>query len=123
MSLSNFYSKMTAGEYELEKEAHELEKLAAEEEAAGRITARGFMDELYKLANQPANTPTTNYIAQKPNFIERRLGVKTRYRAEPVKKQSTFTTAKRQMKAHKSRRVGDIRSIRSQRLNQAYNAR
>ena len=34
----------------MEKEAAELEKLAAEEEAAGRITARGFMDELHKMA-------------------------------------------------------------------------
>jgi len=35
---------------EADEKTAELQKQAAEEEAAGRITARGFMDELQKLA-------------------------------------------------------------------------
>ncbi len=50
MSLSELYEQMAYADLELEKEAGEMDKLAAEEDAAGRITARGFMDELTKLA-------------------------------------------------------------------------
>lgn len=50
MSLANLYEKLTSTDEEMAKEAEEHEKVAAEEEAAGRITARGFMDELNKLA-------------------------------------------------------------------------
>jgi hypothetical protein len=39
---------------ELEKQAAELWKQAEEEDAAGRIMARGFADELNKLAEGPA---------------------------------------------------------------------
>lgn len=38
---------------ELEKQAAELVKQAEEEDAAGRIMARGFADELHKLAQPP----------------------------------------------------------------------
>lgn len=50
MSLAEFLNEMEAYDDEMNKEAAELEKMAAEEEAAGRIMARGFMDELNKLA-------------------------------------------------------------------------
>lgn len=50
MSLAEFLNEMEAADEELTKEAAELEKQAAEEDAAGRIMARGFMDELNKLA-------------------------------------------------------------------------
>ena len=50
MSLVDLYAAMEESDHELTKEAEELEKLAAEEEAAGRIMARGFMDELNKVA-------------------------------------------------------------------------
>lgn len=49
MSLSDLYAFMEANDEEMAKEAQELDKLAAEEDAAGRIMARGFMDELNKL--------------------------------------------------------------------------
>jgi hypothetical protein len=42
---------------ELESSQEEMTKQAAEEEAAGRIMARGFMDELNKLAALPAEKP------------------------------------------------------------------
>lgn len=50
MSLVDVLNQLENADEEMEKEAQELEKIAAEEEAAGRITARGFMDELNKLA-------------------------------------------------------------------------
>lgn len=50
MSLADLYEKLAAVDHEAQAEQQEHEKLAAEEEAAGRITARGFMDELNKLA-------------------------------------------------------------------------
>jgi hypothetical protein len=52
MSLADLYNAMEANDHEMVKEAEELEKIAAEEEAAGRIMARGFMDELNKLAQE-----------------------------------------------------------------------
>lgn len=45
MSLARFYETMI-------EEEEEMQKVAAEEEAAGRIAARGFLDELNKLAQQ-----------------------------------------------------------------------
>lgn len=45
MSLAKFYETMVSDEEEIEKQA-------ADEEAAGRIMARGFLDELHKLAEQ-----------------------------------------------------------------------
>nr|NIR12959.1 hypothetical protein [Desulfobacterales bacterium] len=50
MSLVDVLNQLETADEEMEKEAQEHEKIAAEEEAAGRITARGFMDELNKLA-------------------------------------------------------------------------
>lgn len=50
MSLVDVLNQLETADEEMKKEAAELEKIAAEEEAAGRITARGFMDELNKLA-------------------------------------------------------------------------
>ena len=49
MSLADLYAVMEQTDQEMVKEAEEFEKIAAEEEAAGRIMARGFMDELNKL--------------------------------------------------------------------------
>ena len=46
---------------ELEKQAAELVKQAEEEDAAGRIMARGFADELHKLAEGPG-------LTRRPNF-------------------------------------------------------
>jgi hypothetical protein len=50
MSLVDVLNYLESSDEEMQKEASEMEKIAAEEEAAGRITARGFMDELNKLA-------------------------------------------------------------------------
>ena len=50
MGLTELYNQIADSDEEFQKEAAELDKLAAEEEAAGRITARGFMDELMKLS-------------------------------------------------------------------------
>jgi hypothetical protein len=54
MSLANLLNTLEACDHEMNKEAEEMNKLAAEEEAAGRIMARGFMDELHKLAEVPS---------------------------------------------------------------------
>ena len=57
MGLTELYNQIADSDEELQKEAAEQEKLAAEEEAAGRITARGFMDELQKLAAPATRAP------------------------------------------------------------------
>lgn len=49
-SLQDVYNQIASQDVELEKRAGELLKQAEEEDAAGRITARGFADELAKLA-------------------------------------------------------------------------
>lgn len=49
-SLQDVYNQIASQDAELEKQASELIKQAEEEDAAGRITARGFADELSKLA-------------------------------------------------------------------------
>ena len=52
-SLTELYENMLVPQdEELEKQAGELIKQAEEEDAAGRIMARGFADELNKLASQ-----------------------------------------------------------------------
>lgn len=49
-SLTEIHEKLAAADNVIAAQNAELEKEAAEEEAAGRITARGFYDELSKLA-------------------------------------------------------------------------
>lgn len=57
MSLADLYEKIAAEDVEEQyEETSEIEKLAEEYDAAGRIMARGFMDELDKLA-QAAGPP------------------------------------------------------------------
>lgn len=55
-SLQDVYNQIASQDAELEKQASELIKQAEEEDAAGRITARGFADELSKLAAHHAAT-------------------------------------------------------------------
>ena len=50
MSLVSLMAELESHDEEMSKEAQEHMKLEAEEDAAGRIMARGFMDELDKLA-------------------------------------------------------------------------
>lgn len=50
-SLTEVHQKIAAQDAELEKQAAEMLKIAEEQEAAGRIMARGFADELHKLAD------------------------------------------------------------------------
>ena len=51
-SLTEFYdTQLVPLDAELEKQAAEMEKQAAEENYCGRIMARGFADELNKIAN------------------------------------------------------------------------
>lgn len=53
MSLADMYEKIASYDYDVEDQYEELsdtEKTAAEYDAAGRIMARGFADELSKLA-------------------------------------------------------------------------
>lgn len=52
-TLTEVYEKVASQDVELEKQAAELVKQAEEEDAAGRIMARGFADELSKLAESP----------------------------------------------------------------------
>lgn len=49
-TLVDVYNSLAPIDAELEKQASQLVKQAQEEDAAGRITARGFIDELNKLA-------------------------------------------------------------------------
>lgn len=51
---------------ELEKQAEEMWKEAEEEDAAGRIMARGFADELNKLAQPGQPVPVGGTIKSKP---------------------------------------------------------
>jgi len=79
MSLSDLYDVMVSNDEEMFKEASEMEKLATEEDAAGRIMARGFMDELNKLAADvntkfkpmviPKNAPGSSVPAPRPKSI------------------------------------------------------
>lgn len=52
-SLTELYEQiLVPQDQELEKQAGEMLKIAEEEDAAGRIMARGFADELNKLASE-----------------------------------------------------------------------
>jgi len=63
-SLTELYNEAIVPlDAELEKQAAELIKQAEEEDAAGRIMARGFADELNKLAETP-KLP----VMRQPNF-------------------------------------------------------
>ena len=54
MSLRDLYENLILpADAELHKQAAELAKTAEEEDAAGRIMARGFVDEMQKLAQGP----------------------------------------------------------------------
>lgn len=73
-SLTDLYTQaLVPMDQELEKQAAELYKQAEEEDACGRIMARGFADELNKLAGAPfkrtpAPPPTIEKTkAMKPN--------------------------------------------------------
>nr|MBP9824082.1 hypothetical protein [Thermoanaerobaculia bacterium] len=50
-SLTEVHQAISSKDAELEKQAAVLIKQAEEEDAAGRIMARGFADELHKLAD------------------------------------------------------------------------
>jgi hypothetical protein len=50
-SLTEVYNQLDSKDAELEKQAAEIIKIGEEEDAAGRIMARGFADELHKLAD------------------------------------------------------------------------
>jgi hypothetical protein len=64
--LTDVYNQVASRDADLEKQAAELYKQAEEEAYAGRITARGFADELQKLARFGENMPET--IKSKPGF-------------------------------------------------------
>ena len=81
MSLVDVLAQLEGVDEEIQKEASEQEKIAQEEEAAGRIMARGFMDELNKLAAE-------NNMTFKPDVV-------TRSKAAPSK--STVTVGKPQL--------------------------
>jgi len=59
-SLIDIYANLEATDGELAKEAEEFTKVAAEEYAAGAITARGFMDECEKIAELESVRAKTN---------------------------------------------------------------
>jgi hypothetical protein len=65
MSLTDMYEKIASYDEEIEQQYSELsdtEKTAAEYDAAGRIMARGFADELNKLAQMPPTGPSESLI-------------------------------------------------------------
>lgn len=51
-SLTEILEKLAEKDTELEKQAEEMHKLAEEEDAAGRIMARGFADELNNIVSR-----------------------------------------------------------------------
>jgi hypothetical protein len=53
-NLTDVYNQFASIDDELEKQASEMVKQAEEEQFAGRIMARGFADEMNKLAGSPA---------------------------------------------------------------------
>ena len=58
-SLTDLYNEaIVPMDVELEKQATEMVKQAEEEDAAGRIMARGFADELNKIAGNEPPSPT-----------------------------------------------------------------
>jgi len=60
-NLTDIHNQLSAADQVyLEKHAEQI-KIAEEEDAAGRIMARGFADELTKLAG-PAKSPLTNTV-------------------------------------------------------------
>lgn len=63
-NLTDVYNQVASHDAELEKQAAQMIKQAEEEDAAGRIMARGFADELNKIA-QPQGTFDT---LKKPGF-------------------------------------------------------
>jgi len=66
MGLVDIHEQLSSYDSELEKEAAvEYEKLA-EEDAAGRIMARGFMDELQKIAGGLAPITPGQTVKSKP---------------------------------------------------------
>ena len=65
MSLADFHAAMEENDHEMTKEAEGLEKLAAEEDAAGRIMARGFMDEMNKIAELDKEAGPIDWVRKK----------------------------------------------------------
>lgn len=82
MSLVDIYDVMSGQDVELEKAAAEEFAKLAEEDAAGRIMARGFMDELDKLAER--TLPITGGVE-----VERAVRQAMRTPARASKKKST----------------------------------
>lgn len=74
-SLTDVYETISAADAELlEKQAAHI-KQAEEEDAAGRIMARGFMDELHKLAQEPA----VQGFSDKTNKMTKAPSIKANY--------------------------------------------
>ena len=81
-NLTDVYNQFASIDEQLEKQASEMVKQAEEEEFAGRIMARGFADEMNKLAqwgqggpqaarvsgqiNQPRTNPRGTQMAEAP---------------------------------------------------------
>lgn len=63
-SLTEVHQAISSKDAELEKQAAVLIKQAEEEDAAGRIMARGFFDEFYKLAEGIATTAPDNQMTE-----------------------------------------------------------
>lgn len=106
MSLVDVLNQLEYVDGEMEKEASEMEKIAAEEEAAGRITARGFMDELNKLAAgmtfKPQKVgPSSAALPQKNVGGAVPPPVKPGSAVEPGKRAGTVATQKRQKRIYR----------------------
>ena len=63
-NLTDVYNALQQVDEPLIKQAEEMQKLAEEEDAAGRIMARGFADELNKLAGIMDPAPQLNIDPQ-----------------------------------------------------------
>lgn len=74
-SLSEVYGAMTEKDQELLEKQAAMKIAADEEDAAGRIMARGFADELHKLADGVPSIPAASQeIVKSPGFGSLKLG-------------------------------------------------
>jgi hypothetical protein len=68
MGLADLYEKLASIDEEVANEMSETEKLAAEHDAAGRIMARGFADELNKISQESMKFKPTEISPSSANL-------------------------------------------------------
>jgi len=103
MSLAEMYEKIASMDQDVEEQYEELndvEKTAQEYDAAGRIMARGFMDELDKLAQGNDKVPVPRKLF---NQIQQQQSSK---RSKALSKEHKAIESKHRAVAPRLRRAG-----------------